>query len=467
MKILFVGLSLLLLIPVISTIIFFISTITSPSPPRPEITRGEFEFRLEYEIDGEIVIIEDTMIAEFAGINHFSVNGKYRRWNLSLASDRRREHLLLLELEDGRRIYYNLAAPGYLMGETVGTRHPNVFDPFNAVFIVERGVNPSRGSRRSVGGPDGLYNQFGIRLISWEHDPPIENRFGDTVIEATFEPGVDFDVALMMQTEFSLGETMDIDGMEITILDDISWGRIHSRHSENDGEYYFYFPIIVTNNSGESNRFPMWRLIIFDPNGQELDDIHWDTVGYNISGVGNILDGETQESYIQVLFAGNGQYTIEFWDSLNSTYLFFKVEFDEYAVPVIQTEFSLGEMFEFEGLEITFEDDILGGTVDAGWSDLDGEHYFVLPITVTNTSDASRRFPWDITVFDPSGSETDDRLTLLFAEDITHSDDILPGATIERYFHILFNGSGEYTIEFDSWRNNITLQVLFTVGEPF
>jgi hypothetical protein len=287
---------------------------------------------------------------------------------------------------------------------------------------------------------------------------------------AIFETEFDINVASEMQTEFSLGETMDIDGMEITILDDISWGRINAGHSEHYGEYYFYFPIIVTNNSGESSRFPIWRVITFDPNGQELDDIHWDTNEYNISRVGNIPDCATQESYIQFLFTGNGQYTIEFLNRrfLNSAYLFFEVEFDEHAVPVIQTEFSLGEMFEFEGLEITFEDDISWGVIDTGRSDLDGEHYFFLPITVTNTSEESRRFPWNVTTFDPNGREINQRInSLVENNDITRLGGIRTGATAESYFHILFNGSGEYVIEFDSWRNDITLQVLFTVGEPF
>lgn len=52
----------------------------SPAPPKPEITYGEFDFKLVYEIDGEIPTIEDTIICEFDGFNIDEANGKTRRW---------------------------------------------------------------------------------------------------------------------------------------------------------------------------------------------------------------------------------------------------------------------------------------------------------------------------------------------------------------------------------------------------
>ena len=166
-----------LLIPLAPMLIFFITVVTQPSPPLPEIRRGEFEFRLEYEIDGQRHVVEDTIIVEFDGINHFSTNGKYRRWSLHLQSDRRASNLLLLQLEDGRRVYYNLGSPNYYMGDFRGVREPGRWYPFNGVFYVERGRNSSTATTRGVGGVEGLYDEFGITLISWEVDPPIVNRF--------------------------------------------------------------------------------------------------------------------------------------------------------------------------------------------------------------------------------------------------------------------------------------------------
>ena len=171
MKILIIGLVLILLIPFFGLVWFFIATITSPSPPKPIITRGEFNIKLVYEINGREFTIEDTIIIEFAGINHFSVNGKHRQWRHHLASNRQTKNILLLQLYDGSRIYYHVGSPNYYIGDLDVEIEQGAWYPFNAVFIA-RGNNQS-----SVGGPEGLLNEFGIRLISWEYDLPIENSF--------------------------------------------------------------------------------------------------------------------------------------------------------------------------------------------------------------------------------------------------------------------------------------------------
>jgi len=149
-----------------------------PRPPRPAITRGYFDFRLEYEIDGERVIIEDTIVAFFDGFSADSGSmAWYPTWRQHLVSNPREENILLLELDDGRRIYYYPPAAGHLLGYP-NEREPNPnWYPFNGAFYVEQGRDTSMGNQRAVGGLDGLYNNFGIRLISWEHDPPIENLF--------------------------------------------------------------------------------------------------------------------------------------------------------------------------------------------------------------------------------------------------------------------------------------------------
>ena len=150
-----------------------------PRPPRPEITRGEFDFRLEYEVNGERIVIEDTIIVQFDGFSADSGSmAWFPTWRLHLASNRRARHLLLLELEDGRRIYYHLVSPGhYYMGDVSGNRRPRK-DSFNSVFYVERRRDTSIGNRRNLTNEE-LLSKFGIRLISWEweHDPPIENNF--------------------------------------------------------------------------------------------------------------------------------------------------------------------------------------------------------------------------------------------------------------------------------------------------
>ena len=153
--------------------------IFGPKPPRPEITQGEFNFRLEYEVDGERFVIEDAMIAEFDGFSSDTgIMRWYRTWHISLASDRNLRNILLHELDDGRRIYYVIESANYFMGDLQGEREPNPnWYPFNGVTMeYPRNQTPEIGAE-FIDGPEDLYNRFGIRLISWEHDPPIINSF--------------------------------------------------------------------------------------------------------------------------------------------------------------------------------------------------------------------------------------------------------------------------------------------------
>ncbi|ROZ24427.1 hypothetical protein EGX08_00840 [Enterococcus faecium] len=156
--------------------------ILGPKPPRPEITRGEFDFRLEYEVDGERIVIEDTIVALFDG---FSADAGsmawYRTWRLHLASDKRAQQLLLHELDDDRKIYYHFGGAGFYMGEvsssvTVTRKDLPGLGIRNSIFYIERGRDTSIGNRKGLTLEE-LYDDFGIRLVSWEHNPPIENRF--------------------------------------------------------------------------------------------------------------------------------------------------------------------------------------------------------------------------------------------------------------------------------------------------
>jgi hypothetical protein len=184
------GMKILIIVVVIAVLLLGVIMILSrmilgPKPPRPEITRGEFDFRLEYDLDGERIVIEDTIVALFDGFSADSGSmAWYRTWRLHLASDRRAQHLLLRELEDGRRLYYHFGGAGFYMGEvssllpgvTVTREDLSGLGIRNSIFYIERGRDTSIGNRRGLTLEE-LYNDFGIRLISWEHDPPIVNRF--------------------------------------------------------------------------------------------------------------------------------------------------------------------------------------------------------------------------------------------------------------------------------------------------
>lgn len=148
--------------------IFSLSAIFSPRVPEPEITRGEFPFRIEYELDEETHIIEDIVIAEFNGFV-FSAGSmeKERQWISRLASGRTD-----LPFEGEVSIYFSRGNAQYYMGENVQsiTFRPHIFIP------EER---PKGKMRHDLKEAQEILEEYGITLLSWEISEPITNKFND------------------------------------------------------------------------------------------------------------------------------------------------------------------------------------------------------------------------------------------------------------------------------------------------
>ena len=306
------------------------------------------------------------------------------------------------------------------------------------------------------------YSGNGEYIIEFEGFSIDDDSFEIISVEIRFDLTFDFSALPEIQTEFALGDTLDIGGLEITLVDDVAWGIIQDNWSDHDGEYYFFLPVELHNASDSSQGFP-WGVDIFGPDGTTVDSITWDVDADDITRSDDILPGARYRGYMHILFVGNGTYTVqfiepEFRDELRVS---IPITFDPDNAPVIyvpQTEFTFGEVMVIDDLEITFSDDLDWGTVDARWSDLHGEVVFAIPVTVTNIGDSANSFPWSTTAFGPNGLElTNPRID----DDVARSGDILPGATLNGILHVLFDGYGDYVIRISTFREEVYL--LFTL----
>lgn len=153
------------------------------NPPAPEVTYGEFPFRLTYEIDGKIKVIEDTIICEFDGFKNMGSAGNYRVWKTYLKSGN--EKLTLLDLrpleetnEFGQtmlEMFFSYGSGEYYMGDEQRYNHkPEIRDYVEYEYQNADGTTGGSSYKADV-----AYEKYGIRLISWESSPPIENKFED------------------------------------------------------------------------------------------------------------------------------------------------------------------------------------------------------------------------------------------------------------------------------------------------
>ena len=191
-RIIFIIIGVVILVPVALFVfsplnLLNVFLLIGPRPPAPEVKYGEFPFRLEYLLNGESVVVEDTLICQFSGYGVNAGVGKYREWTATLASGN--ERIVLCEAtgvsslyhgdpEDTTEsiaalntvIYFNPGAASYYMGDNY-THRTNFPD---ALYFMERnGILGQEGVVQA----DVLLSDFGIELISWEISDPIVNTF--------------------------------------------------------------------------------------------------------------------------------------------------------------------------------------------------------------------------------------------------------------------------------------------------
>lgn len=155
------------------TVIVFIWRTTAP--PLPEITYGEFPFSLEYEIDEERILIEDTVIAEFIGSFRGNVTTQPRRsWSIKLlnnSGELKAFHyeFLIIESEDVT-ITLSSGSAGYFMND--GGSKPQL-------TVRDRIAGFMHFSHYDLEEARKILAEYGITLINWEYATPIRNFFND------------------------------------------------------------------------------------------------------------------------------------------------------------------------------------------------------------------------------------------------------------------------------------------------
>ena len=168
-----VGVLLLLVLAMITYFVVFpwammaLGITLLPNPPKPEITYGEFPFRLEYEINGKRIIVEDTFVCEYDGIGINEGEGKFRKWKGYLSSNG--GDSVLLVTDDTRMIYLFVGSAEYYMGDE---KYPEKRPLTPRIYMVKLSDMDT-----SIFSQDELLDYYNIKLISWSFTEPIVNNF--------------------------------------------------------------------------------------------------------------------------------------------------------------------------------------------------------------------------------------------------------------------------------------------------
>ncbi|MCL2220725.1 MAG: DUF1266 domain-containing protein [Oscillospiraceae bacterium] len=240
-----------------------------------------------------------------------------------------------------------------------------------------------------------------------------------------------------------------IGDLEITLANDIGAWRLRTRYINLDGAYAFSVPISVTNVGEGGNGIEHSRIIAFSPDGWSTDIVRAGVNDEtNIFSVGPIQPNMTKTGYIYVVYSGDGEYILEFTDNFGERVeLRFDFELNHGLVQEIRTEFGLGETIDFNGLEITFVDDITWGR-NIRFSSNIIEIYFHLPVILNNPTNRIAQFPWEFEIFSPEGDPIRNIGEVLMTErfDLALIRGVTPGESTSGYLHVRFVGDGEYRI---------------------
>ena len=121
-------------------------------------------------------------------------------------------------------------------------------------------------------------------------------------------------------------------------------------------------------------------------------------------------------------------------------------------------KYDLGNTFVFDGLELTFDSNYSFSTVENSYSEHNGKSVIKLGVNVKNVSSQKNSLNmFYYNLFGSQGTELDS-ITSYFDDTIDYAGDLKPEASYKTYFYILYDGDGKYSIDFDNYSQEISVE---------
>ena len=135
--------------------------------PRPEIKEGKFNISVTYEHNGEIKTASGVYVCEYDGVIWYNINGDpCVNWKESFEGDIKEGGIIpICNTDDGGEIFISiLIHPEYFMGDPKCSDHTPIIRA--ELFYSDEQID----DEETIAG-------YGVKLISYEYDEPIENTF--------------------------------------------------------------------------------------------------------------------------------------------------------------------------------------------------------------------------------------------------------------------------------------------------
>lgn len=122
--------------------------------------------------------------------------------------------------------------------------------------------------------------------------------------------------------------------------------------------------------------------------------------------------------------------------------------------------YKLGDTFTFDNLKITLDKNYTFTTVTNSYSEYAGSSVIKLGVTIENVGTEKNHLGmFDYQLFGSKGTELKDVATYFYDEDaVDYAGDLKPGASYKVYFYILYDGDGKYSIDFDNYEEEASVE---------
>ena len=147
--------------------------------PAPKIREGRFNFSVTYEQWGEVKTISGVYVCKYAG-RTFTLEGADfdRTWEghfegIEHAGEIYNSAVLICKTDDGGEIFLDFSlSAAHMMGEPIladAVIEPSFFHEYS---------NEDRTTAEAGVGPEEIEKIYGLKIIDYKYDQPIENSFG-------------------------------------------------------------------------------------------------------------------------------------------------------------------------------------------------------------------------------------------------------------------------------------------------
>jgi hypothetical protein len=132
--------------------------------------------------------------------------------------------------------------------------------------------------------------------------PPVENG------EDVNEDGNGDDIG---DDNITFGSTFEYDELQITIGTDVEWITVDNEYSEYYQADVAKIPVAITNIGEQTNSINFMFVTYFGSKATQIDSVAALYMDDSMEWAGDIRTGGTQNSFIYIMYDGDGEYAIE------------------------------------------------------------------------------------------------------------------------------------------------------------